>query len=365
MQIKEITAFLESLAPLAYQESYDNAGLITGSGEWNCTGVLVSLDATPEVIEEAASRGCNLVVSHHPIVFGGIKKLNGKNYVEKAVILAVKQDIALYAIHTNLDNVLEGVNGRIASLLGLEKVQVLSPKAGFLKKLITFVPGSHLDAVRDALFEAGGGEIGRYSECSFTVGGTGSYRPGSGTRPFAGTPGQRHLEPEMRLELIYPAPLETALLRALRSSHPYEEIAFDLVPLSNVFNGLGAGCWGELPQAMEPADFLGWLKTVFRVPVIRHSAAGKKPIKRVALCGGAGSFLVNNALGINADAYITADLKYHEFFDANDRILLADPGHFETEQFTIDLLYDVLAGKFPTFAVFKTVLRTNPVNYYI
>lgn len=364
MRISEITSYLERLAPLAYQENYDNAGLITGSPEMTCTGVLISLDATEDIVLEAIEKGCNLVVSHHPIVFSGIKKLTGKNYVEKAVIGAVKNDIALYAIHTNLDNVKWGVNGRIAKKLGLSNSRILEPRKGALRKLVTFVPETHLETVREALFLAGAGEIGPYSECSYAVRGEGTFKAGIDATPFLGETGKRHSEGEYRLELIYPSVIEAGLLHALKASHPYEEIAYDLFPLTNAHPELGAGMVGELPYEMDQPAFLEMLKQVFQVAVIRHTRMLDKSIRTVAICGGAGSFLISNALAVKADAFITADLKYHEFFDANGQILLADPGHYETEQYSMDLLHDILAEKFPTFAVFKTGLLTNPVNYY-
>lgn len=364
MQIREIIQHLETLAPPAYQESYDNAGLITGDPGWTCTGVLLSLDATDNIIEEAISRQCNLVISHHPIVFGGLKKITGNGYVEKAVIRAIKHDIALYAIHTNLDNVAGGVNGKIADLLGLQQRAILLPKKNILRKLVIFVPASHEAPLLEALFAAGAGGIGGYTECSFGSSGQGSFRPGEGAHPFSGEVGRRHQAEERRLELVYARPVEAAVIAALRRTHPYEEPAFDIVPIDNEYDKVGSGMIGTLSEALSETSFLDRLKAVFRVPVIRHSPLTGKTIGRVAVCGGAGSFLISRVLAMGADAYVTADLKYHEFFDANDRLLLADPGHFETEQFTIDLLYDILAGKFPTFAVFKTGLRTNPVNYY-
>lgn len=364
MLIREIIHCLEHVAPLSYQESYDNAGLITGSPQWTCTGILISLDATEAIVEEAMARGCNLVVSHHPIVFGGLKKITGKNYVEQTVIKAIKNDIALYAIHTNLDNVLDGVNGKIADLFHLSQRQLLLPKNGLLRKLLVFVPETHEQQVLQALFAAGAGHIGAYSECSFSSPGTGTFLPGDDTRPFVGKPGTRASVAEKKLELIYPQPLEAAVIQALRQSHPYEEPAFDLVALQNEFDRVGSGMVGLLPEALPEKAFLDRVKSVFGVPVLRHSPLTGKPIQKVAVCGGAGSFLINKALGVGADAYITADLKYHEFFDANGRLLLVDPGHFESEAGTIDLLYEILAGKFPTFAVFKTGQRTNPVNYY-
>ena len=363
MLIKDIVRDLEKLAPPSLQEPYDNAGLLTGDAGWECRGILCSLDATEEVVLEAVQRGCNLVVAHHPIIFGGLKKINGKNYVERAVIAAIKNDIALYAIHTNLDNVVNGVNGRIADRLVLGNRTLLLPKENTLRKLITFCPASHADPVRNALFAAGAGAIGNYSECSFNTAGTGTFRGGEGTSPFVGTPGLRHQEAETRIEVIFPAWLQSALLAALRLAHPYEEVAYDIVPLQNPFDQVGSGLMGEMPAPVSEADFLARLKTAFGVPVVRHTALTGRPVKKVALCGGAGSFLISRALAAGADAFVTADLKYHEFFDAENRMLLADIGHYESEQFTIDLLQEFLEQKFPTFAVLKTGVNTNPVRY--
>lgn len=365
MKIAEIIKVLEDVAPQGYQESYDNAGLITGESDWECTGITVALDATEEVVLEAVKRGHNLIVAHHPIVFSGLKKLNGKNYVERTVIRAIKNDIAIYAIHTNLDNVVAGVNGRLADALQLSKISVLKARAGTLKKLVCFVPLADAERVSDAVFAAGAGSIGKYSECAFRAEGTGSFKAGAGSQPFVGEIGKRHHEREYRLEVVFEAVNESAVVSAMIAHHPYEEVAYDVYSLSNVTGSLGSGLLGVLSEPMETHAFMRHLKDLLRVPVIRHSKLVKSSIQHVAICGGAGSFLIFNALRSGADIYITADLKYHEFFDANDSLILADPGHFETEQFTIDLLYDLLAEKFPTFAVFKTDVKTNPVNYYI
>jgi dinuclear metal center YbgI/SA1388 family protein len=365
MQIAEITAHLESLAPLSLQEHYDNAGLLTGNASWNCTGIICSLDATEAVVKEAIDNNCNLVVSHHPIIFGGLKKINGKNYVEKAVITAIKNDIALYAIHTNLDNVVKGVNGKMADKLSLQNRAILAPKESVLKKLYTFVPVAEAEKVRAAIFEAGGGHIGNYSECSFGVEGTGTFKGGEGTDPFAGKQGERHYEKELKVEVIFPGWLQGRVIKALVAAHPYEEVAYDIVSLGNEHAAVGAGLLGELPSPMDEKTFLAQLKQTFGLTVIRHTSFTGKQVKKVALCGGAGSFLVFKALAAGADVFITGDMKYHEFFDANDRMLIADIGHFESEQFTTELLAAVLQEKFPNFAVLKSKVKTNPVNYFL
>lgn len=365
MKIAEIISVLETLAPPSLQENYDNAGLITGQTSWNCTGILCTLDATEEVIREAVSRNCNLVVAHHPIVFGGLKKINGKNYVEQTIITAIKNDIAIYAIHTNLDNVINGVNGKIAALLGLQNITILQPRENSLRKLITFVPAAQASQVRHAMFQAGGGYIGAYSECSFNTEGTGTFKAGDETNPFVGEKGVQHHEKEIRVEMVIPAWLENPVMAAMKAAHPYEEVAYDLVPLANRHQGIGSGIAGTLPGEMTETDFLTLLKQVFEVPVIRHSPLLNRPVKKIALCGGAGSFLISKALAIGADVYVTADMKYHEFFDANNRLLLADIGHYESEQYTTALLAEVLGQKFPNFAVLKTGVKTNPVQYFM
>jgi len=365
MTIGSIINFLETLAPPSLQESYDNSGLIIGSAQVQCTGILISLDVTEAVVEEAEKAGINLIVAHHPLIFSGLKKIQNNNYVGRTVIKAIKSDIAVYAIHTNLDNVIQGVNGKIAERLGLQKLEVLVPKAGMLRKLHTFVPTDHLDKVRDALYAAGAGRIGNYDEVGFVGDGTGNFKALPGATPFVGETGQRHYEPEARLEVIYPTEIENELVAALKSAHPYEEVAYDLVALQNSDPGIGTGLVGELPDEMDEISVLGLLRERFNLKVIRHTPLTGRMVKKVALCGGAGSFLISNALRTGAEFFVTADLKYHEFFGAESRIVIADIGHFESEQFTCDLLFERLQEKFLNFAVLKSGVETNPVKYFI
>ncbi len=367
MSIATVLSHLESLAPLAYQEHYDNAGLLTGDSSWECTGVLTTLDVTPDVVEEAIGKKCNLIVAHHPVIFGGLKKITGSNLVERTVIAAIRHDIAIYAIHTNLDNVLLGVNGRIADRLGLrEEGRVpLAPREGVLQKLYCFVPLDQAEEVRNAIFAAGAGTIGNYSECSFQAEGTGTFKGEEGSHPFAGQPGSRHTEKEVKMEFILPAHRSREIIEAMIGAHPYEEPAYDLVGLANTHPGTGSGLIGQLPEAMEETAFLEIIKQAFLLPVLRHTPLTGRLVKTCAVCGGAGSFLIPNALSAKIDFFITADLKYHEFFQAEGRMVIADIGHFESEQFTIDLLYEILREKFLTFAVLKSETKTNPVNYYL
>ena len=365
MLIKDIIQHLEIIAPPALQEDYDNAGLLTGNSDWNCTGIITTLDATEEVVLEAIEKKCNLIVAHHPIIFGGLRKITGKNYVERTVITAIKNDIAIYAIHTNLDNVLHGVNAAIADKLGLINRSILQPKKDTLKKLFCFVPVEFAEKVRSAIFAAGAGHISNYSECSFSVKGEGTFKPGEGSDPFTGKIGERHSGEEMKLEMIFPAWLEKNILEGMTAAHPYEEVAYDIVDLGNQNQQVGSGLTGELPEAMTETSFLSLLKEKFNLSVIRHTPLKGSKVKKVALCGGAGSFLIDAAAAAGADFYITGDMKYHEFFDANGRLVIADIGHYESEQFTIDLLFDILSRKFLNFAVLKTGVKTNPVHYFL
>ncbi len=361
--VKNFTDYLESIAPLALQESYDNAGLMVGSPQQTVTGILISLDITEEIIEEAIAEKCNLIIAHHPLIFSGLKKLNGSNYVEKCVIKAIKNDIALYASHTNLDAISGGVNSKIAEKLGLQHTRILSPKTGTLKKLITFCPLAEANKVRDALFLAGAGQIGAYDECSYTSEGTGTFRASNAANPFVGKVNERHSEKETKIELLFPAHLENKMLAVLKATHPYEEVAYDILSLQNKNPLVGAGMIGELLDEVTEMDFLNQLKITFNAEGLRYTKLLNKKIKTVAVCGGSGSFLLQDAINAKADVFITADYKYHQFFDAERRIVIADIGHYESEQYTKELIYDIIRKKFSTFALRLTKINSNPINY--
>ncbi|QQL49318.1 Nif3-like dinuclear metal center hexameric protein [Mucilaginibacter ginkgonis] len=365
MKLSELINYLETLAPPQYQEEYDNSGLIVGRPDMEISQALISLDCTEEVVDEAIATGCQVIVSHHPIVFKGLKKFNGKTYVERVVEKAIRRNIALYAIHTNLDNVTDGVNRRICQRLGLTNCRILSPKQGILKKLVTYVPQLQAKQVREALFKAGAGQIGDYSECSFNADGTGTFKPGDNTDPFVGTPGEQHHEAEVRVETIYPARLESKILMALFLAHPYEEVAYDLYQLTNQYQDIGSGMIGEIEHGISESDYLRHIKNSLDATVIRHTELRGKPVKKVAVCGGAGGFLLMQAIAAGADIFITADYKYHEFFDAEKKIVIADVGHFESEQFTQHLLYEKIKEKFANFALRLTEINTNPIKYFI
>lgn len=365
MKLVELTKYLEEIAPLPYQESYDNAGLLVGDYNKEINHALISLDCTEEVIEEAIRTNCDVIISHHPIVFKGLKRFNGSNYVEKVVMKAIKHDIALYAIHTNLDNIFEGVNRKIAEKLKLEHLSILLPKEHLLNKLVVFVPRTHADSLKNALFSAGAGAIGNYDECSFSTSGLGSFQAKEGSNPYTGTIGSRHIESEERIEVIYPQHLERKLLVAMYENHPYEEVAYDIYRLQNNYARIGSGMIGALAVPLNEMEFLQHLKESLHLQVIRYTKLRNKNVQRVAICGGAGGFLLSQAIRMGADAFVTADYKYHEFFDAEGKVIIADVGHFESEQFTQELLLEIIQKKFPNFAVRLTGINTNPINYYI
>jgi len=363
MTIREIISYLESVAPPAYQESYDNAGLIIGDPESTVTSALITLDVTEAIIDEAIETGCELIISHHPILFKGIKRLNGNSYVERCVIKAIKNDIAIFAAHTNLDSILGGVNSKICEKIGLTNTIILAPAKDQLLKLVTFIPEDHLDKVREAVFAAGAGEIGKYDKCSFSTEGLGTFRGGDDTNAYVGEKGEFHFEKEARFETILHKHSKNSVINALLKAHPYEEVAYDLFPLENVLPEVGAGMIGELPGAENEIDFLSRLLDIFGCKSIRHTYLLGKPVKKVAVCGGSGSFLLPAAIAAGADIYVTADMKYHDFFEAEEKIIIADIGHYESEQFTKELFYEILIKKFPNFALRLSEVKSNPVLY--
>lgn len=363
MIVREVIAIVEQLAPAAYQENYDNSGLQVGSPDSIVSGILLCIDVTPEIIDEAISKGADLIISHHPLIFSGLKKLSGSNLVEKTVIKAIQHGIAIYSAHTNIDSVWNGVSMRIAKVLGLTNLQILSPSSDQLVKLTTFAPHNVANSVRMAMFDAGAGEIGNYDHCSYNIEGQGSFRAGEGTAPYIGKKGETHFEPETRIEVIVPKPNLSAVVSAMQKAHPYEEVAYDIYPLLNKNPRSGFGMVGALPNPMGELEFLKKIKSSFMSGCIRHTNLLGKNISRVAFCGGSGASLISKAISAGADIFITADIKYHQFFEAEKKILLADIGHFESEQFTVDIFYDLLTKKITNFAVLKTNVITNPINY--
>lgn len=364
MKIKEITDYLESLAPISSQESYDNSGLIVGEHTAQVSNVLISLDCIEATVDEAIKLGCELIIAHHPIVFKGLKQLNGKNYIERTVIKAIKSNVAIYAIHTNFDNYRYGVNDEIADRLNLVNRKILAPKSNVLSKVSFFVPKENKEKVLNAMFEAGAGEIGEYSSCSFQSDGIGTFKPSENADPFEGKRGELSTVNEIKVEVLCAQHSLTSVLNAMFQTHPYEEVAHDIYPISNKNQFEGSGMIGELEKEMDAVSFLTQLKSIFNCGIIRHTALLNKKIKTVALCGGSGSFLLEKAKSQRADIFITGDFKYHEFFDADKQLVIADIGHFESEQYTSHRLERILTKKFTKFAVHLTQENTNPIKYF-
>ena len=363
MRIKEITAELERFAPLSLQEEYDNAGLLIGNDNEEVNKALICLDLTDEVLDEAKQHECKLIISHHPLIFGGIRRLNGNDPVERLVIKAIQNNIAVYAIHTNIDNIHGGVNSEIAKRLQLQNTEILRPKKSMLRKLVTFCPTKDADRVRQAIFDAGAGHIGNYDSCSYNIQGKGSFRAGEGSDPHVGEIKKLHFEEETRIESIYPVYLESRIIRQMIEAHPYEEVAYDIYPLENTFEQAGSGIIGELENAMDKMKFLELLKKEFAAGCVKYTGFEKDEVRKIALCGGAGSFLIDTAKARGADVFISGDIKYHDFFKSGKNMMIVDIGHYESEQYTKELIFTILKQKFPNFALQISNVNTNPVNY--
>lgn len=365
MKIKEIMQALESFAPKEIQENYDNSGLSVGNPGNEASGVLCTIDITHDVLDEAIAKNANLIVSHHPLIFQGIKSLTGKNYVEEIVIKAIKNDISIYSGHTNFDNINRGVNHKICDIIGLTHCKILAPLENNLVKLVTFVPEDHAEKVRKAIFNSGAGNIGNYDSCSFNIQGNGTFRGNENTNPYVGERGKLHFENEIRIETIVPSHLKNKAIKALLAAHPYEEVAYDIYLLDNANPLVGAGMIGDLEKPVNLDFLLEMLKKKFHAQGIRYAGEKMDDISRIAVCGGSGSFLIRQAIQQQADVFITGDIKYHQFFDSGKHLTIIDIGHFESEQFTKDIFYEILIKKFPKFAVHLSEVKTNPVKYYL
>lgn len=365
MKVNDIVQAIEAFAPPAFQESYDNSGLQVGDMNAEVKGCLLTLDVTEAVLKEAMERGCNMVIAHHPVIFGGLKRLTGSNYVQRVVQMAIRNDINIYACHTNLDNMLGGVNAKIAEKLGLKDTAILSMMMGSLRKLYTFVPEKDADKVREALWAAGAGNIGNYHECSFNTQGKGTFKPEDDADPAIGKAGgPREIVDEVKIEVLVTRDKERQVLKALFDAHPYEEVAYEFIALENVNQEMGAGMVGYLDEPMTEMDFLAHIKAKMKADVVRYTELRGKMVEKVAICGGSGSFLLKEAISSGADVFLTADFKYHQFFDAEGKIVIADIGHYESEQYTVELFMEILKEKFPNFAFLLSSLSTNPVKYF-
>lgn len=364
MKINEIIRSFEEFAPVAIQEDFDNSGLAVGNPENEIKGIILTIDVTEEVIDEAIANKCNFIIAHHPIIFGKLKKITGSDYVERSIIKAIKNDISIYCAHTNFDQVSNGVSAKMCEKLGLENLKILAPKKDSLKKIVVFAPSSHANIVRDAIFSAGAGHIGNYDLCSYNLEGKGSFRASNNTNPFVGKKGEIHFEDEVRIETIFPSYLQNKIIKAMLESHPYEEVAYDIYKLENECTNTGLGMIGNLKTEMSEEDFLSLLKQKFGCSLIKHSDLIGKPIKNVALCGGSGAFLINTAKSSGAQVYVSGDIKYHDYFLAEKKIIIADIGHFESEQFTKEIFYDIIMKKNPNFAVRFSEKNVNPIKTF-
>ena len=366
MKLEEIINYLEELIPLSFQESYDNSGLLIGDKNMEITSALTCLDCTEDVLDEAISNNCNLILSHHPIIFNSIKKLTNSNFSEKLIYKAVKNDIAIYAIHTNLDNIYGGVSFTVAKKLNLLNSKILKPKEKTLTQLITYCPKEALNPIQNELFKIGAGKVSsKYDQCSFSSEGLGGFRPLNNANPVLGEINNRTEIDEKKLELIFPTHLESKIKKKLFEIHPYEEVAYQFIRLVNRNSNIGSGLIGELEKEIDVLSFFNLLKNEIPLHTIKHTKFSKKnKVKRIAFCGGSGAFLLNEAKSQKADIYISSDFKYHDFFEANNEIIIADIGHYETEQFVPNLISDILKKKFPKLAVILTQINTNPISYY-
>lgn len=362
-KISDIIACIEQMAPLAYQESWDNSGVQVGDVNQDVKAVLLCVDITEATLDEAIERGANLIISHHPLIFKGIKKLTGRNYIERVIIKAIQHNIVLYSAHTNMDKCLGGVNFRIAQKLGLKNIRVLAPEANYLYKIVTYVPQSHIEKVRQAMWSAGAGTIGAYDCCSYASEGNGTFRAQEGCNPFIGEINELHTEPELRLEMVVPKDRSGRVLAAIHLAHPYEEPAIDILPLANNYNQLGLGCVGELENPITETEMLHYIKDKLNIQYIRHTQTSDKLVHRVALCGGSGAEFIPNAIREKAGIYITADIKYHDFFNAENQIVIADIGHFESEQCIKEVFYEQLSKNFINFAILMAECDKSPVKY--
>lgn len=362
-KVQDIIKILEEHAPLPLQEDWDNCGLLVGDRGMEVTSALCTLDVTLGVVKEAIAKNCNLIITHHPLIFGGLKSITGRNDVERCVIEAIKNDIAIYAAHTNIDNVLQGVSGKMAEKLGLQNCEIMAPQSGQLVKLAVYVPQLHATTVREAMFGAGAGHIGDYDSCSFSTQGHGTFRGLDNANPFVGKQGEMHTESEVKLEVVMPAFVQGAVVAAMKSAHPYEEVAYDLYALNNKRENVGLGVVGDLEVEADEVSFLQQVKQIFKVGAIKHSPLINKKIKRVAVMGGSGASYLGSAMAAKADVFITADAKYHDFFTPEGRILLADIGHYESEQYTKELFKEIITKKITTFAAQISETETNQVKY--
>ena len=342
MIIEELTTFIEDKFPLSQQESYDNCGLIVGDPKKTVKKVLLALDCTEQVIKEAKLKKADVIITHHPLMFSSINKLTANDYEGSLIIKLIKSDIALYAVHTNLDNSINGINKYLALKLGLKNLQILVGKEKTFKKIITFVPKAYSQKVITALSAAKAGNIGLYSHCAFVTEGSGCFKPEKGAKPFLGELSKINQVEEVKLEMVFASENQKMIENSLKKAHPYEQPAFDIIELANPNPDIGAGIYGDLPAQINTAEFLKLVKTKLNLSYIRQSNSAKKFISKVAICSGAGFFVFEQAKRLNVDALVTSEIKHHEFLAAENNILLCDIDHHEGEIAAVNILDQIL-----------------------
>lgn len=364
-KVSEIINCITDVAPLQLQEDYDNSGLLVGDPNNEVESALITFDITEEAIDEAIEKNCKLIISHHPIIFKGLKKLTQQTYIERIVAKAIRNDIALACMHTNLDNSDRGVSMALARQLGLEDIRILDPMKNRLAQIVVFCPVEQAESVRHAMCEAGAGHTGNYGQCAFQVHGKGSFKALEGSHPFVGKHNELHFEDEIRIETIVPDFLVGKVVAAMKHVHPYEEPAYNIYPVGNEYGKAGGGAFGKLGNPTDEKEFLNIVRQKLGIPCLKHSRLTGRKIEKVAVCGGSGAFLISKAISCGADIYITSDIKYHDYFDADGKIILVDAGHYETEQFSKEIIKGLINEKFPKFATLISERTTNPVHYYV
>jgi len=366
MTCGEIIKILETWAPREISLERDNPGLQVGSGKNIVKNILLSLELTMDVINESIAKECNLIITHHPLIFHPVKSLDFQRDKNSMLIeKLIKNDLTLFSAHTNLDFTKNGVSFELAKMLGLKGIDFLVNLSANQYKISVFVPGDHVEEVADAIFNAGGGIIGEYSRCSFRTGGTGTFFGSNKTTPFLGEKGKQEQVSEIKLEAIADSWKLGGIISAVINAHPYEEPAYDIYPLKNKNINYGMGAVGELDKQLGREEFLKYVSEKLKAKCLKYTSGKSESIKKIAVCGGAGTELLKEAVQSGADAFVTADVKYHTFHDAQGKILLVDAGHYETEIHVLNQIEKELSTAAENnFKIFKYSGSTNPVIIY-
>ena len=368
MNVGELIKQIEDWAPPGAAWEKDNVGLQVGSRGDKLKNILLCLELDEEVLKQAIKKKCNLIFTHHPLIFNPIKNLDFEKSKQARLIQhLIKQNISLYSAHTNLDFTRDGVSFELAKSLKLKNVTFLEHEEANQFKVVIFLPAVNVDELSEALFSVGGGVIGNYENCSFRIAGEGTFKGNEDSNPVIGKKGNTEKVEEVRLELIVDSWNLGRIVNAIKKHHPYEEPAYDIYPLKNKNTNFGAGAIGELDKELSEKEFLNFVSKSLKIGKLKYCIGSGKKIKKVAVCGGSGSELLSRAINSGADAFITADIKYHAYHDAEGKILLIDAGHYETEIGSLNIvkkrIEKILSGK-DYIKVFKFSGSTNPVKFY-